>query len=75
MDKVVINSWISVDPDSVETENKLLPKGYHPVLPLRDRSSDAIVGSIIAHSFGEDIIEIEDEERLKYSQILMKKMR
>ena len=61
MDKVVINSWITVAPDSVETENKVLPKSYHPVLPVRDRSRDAIVRSIIAPSFGEDIIEIEDE--------------
>ena len=61
MEKVVINSCITVAPDSDETEIKVLPKGYHPVLPVRDRINDSIVGSITVHSFAEDIIEMEDE--------------
>ena len=61
VDTVVIKSWITVAPDSVETENKVLPKSYHPVLPVRDRINDSIVGSITVHSFAEDIIEIEAE--------------
>ena len=37
MEKVVINFCITVTPDSDKTEIKVLPKGYHPVLPVRDR--------------------------------------
>ena len=36
MEKVVINSCITVAPDSDETEIKVLAKGYHHVLPVRD---------------------------------------